>query len=223
MRNVAFVIFLLMGYLAHGQKGSGTPFSLLADQLDTILTEDQRYRNEIGPMSHHFGPQSSEVKALWQKIHEIDSAHLKYVKELLDRYGWLGPKDIGNRGNLTLFLVIQHADRSTQEDYLPMMRQAAKAGNAKSEHLALLEDRVAIEQGRRQLYGSQIGLDSITRRYFVLPLEDPEHVDDRRKQVGLPPLSEYVSQWKISWDPIAYEKQLPFLESRLKKGPQSVQ
>jgi len=116
---------------------------------------------------------------------------------LLDQYGWLGADVIGAQGNATLFLVIQHADQATQEKYLPMMREAVKNGKGQGSSLALLEDRVALRQGKKQIYGSQIGRDMGSKLYYVQPLEDPDNVDKRRAQVGLQPLAEYISQWQI--------------------------
>ncbi len=83
------------------------------------------------------------MKAHWKIINEKDSINLIKIKKILDERGWLGADIIGNQGNSTLFLVIQHSDIETQEKYLPMMREAVKKGNANSSSLALLEDRVA--------------------------------------------------------------------------------
>ena len=50
-----------------------------------------------------------------------------------------------------------------------MMRDAVKMVKAKGSSLALLEDRVALRQGKRQIYGSQIGRDETTNLYFCFP------------------------------------------------------
>lgn len=139
------------------------------------------------------------------------------MKAILDKYGWLGANEVGNQGNTTLFLVIQHSDKVTQEKYLPMMREAVKNGKAKGSSLALLENRVALRQGRRQIYGSQIGRNSETKAYYVYPLEDPDNVDKRRSEVGLEPLAEYVNQWQIKWDVEQYKKELLQLEEKTKR------
>ncbi|MBK9419532.1 MAG: hypothetical protein IPN44_00595 [Flavobacteriales bacterium] len=136
------------------------------------------------------------------------------MTRILDERGWLGADIIGGKGNATLFLVIQHADQATQERYLPMMREAVAKGNAEGSSLALLEDRVALGQGKRQIYGSQIGRDNDTGEYFILPLEDPDKVDERRGQVGLDPLAEYPGNWDLTWDPVKYKEQLPALEAK---------
>jgi hypothetical protein len=185
--------------------------------LDSIYYEDQHYRKQIDSISQQHGWESEAMKAHWEIIKVKDSINLIKIKKILDERGWLGRDIVGGQGNSTLFLVIQHADQATQEKYLPMMREAAKKGNASPSSLALLEDRVALGQGKRQIYGSQIGRDQTTNEHYVLPLDDPDHVDERRASVGLGPLKDYVSRWKIIWDVEAYKKHLPELEEKQKK------
>jgi len=98
-----------------------------------------------------------------------------------------------------------------------MMREAVKNGNANSNNLALLEDRVAIIKGGKQIYGSQIGRDQETGEYYILPLWDPENVDQRREEVGLGPLQEYVSKWGINWSVEDYKKSISGYEVKEEK------
>jgi hypothetical protein len=85
-------------------------------------------------------------------IKEKDSINLVEVKTILKTYGWLGRDIVGLFANAALFLVIQHADPLTQKTYLPMMRKAVTKGNARGADPALLEDRVALNEGRKQRY-----------------------------------------------------------------------
>lgn len=179
----------------------------LRDTLLAIFDDDQKYRQMIDSVRSKFGRESAEMKALWGIIIEKDSINLLKVTSILDQHGWLGRDKVGSRGNQTLFLVIQHSDQKTQEKYLPMMREAVKNGNANASSLALLEDRVALGQGKKQVYGSQIGFDKTTQKSYVRPLDDPDHVDERRASVGLGPLADYVRRWKIVWDVEEYKKQ----------------
>ena len=185
--------------------------------LDSIYIEDQKYRQQIDGIEKKYGWESKEMKDHWKIINEKDSINLIKVKSILDKYGWLGADVVGGQGNSTLFLVIQHSDQSTQEKYLPMMREAVKNSKAQGSSLALLEDRVALGQGKRQIYGSQIGRDPETKIYYVSPLEDPDNVDKRRAEVGLGPLSDYVSRWQIKWDVEQYKMDLPKLEEKTKR------
>jgi hypothetical protein len=188
----------------------------LVARLDSIYTDDQKYRQQLKEIEKKFGWDSKEMQSHWKIITEKDSLNLIKVKAILDKYGWLGPDEISDQGNSTLFLVIQHSDQLTQEKYLPLMREAVKNGKAKGSSLALLEDRVALGQGKRQIYGSQIGRNQETKNYFVLPLDDPDNVDKRRADVGLGLLAEYVKRWDIKWDVEQYKNDLPKIEEKIK-------
>lgn len=171
----------------------------LARELDSIYTEDQKYRQKIAEVEKEHGFQSPQMQDLWKVIMKRDSANLIRVTAILDQYGWLGRDVVGIQGNMTLFLVIQHSNQATQEKYLPMMREAVKKGNAQGANLALLEDRVALGQGKKQIYGSQIHQEPSTGKYFVAPIEDEANVNKRRAEVGLEPLEKYAKRWNIDY------------------------
>lgn len=185
--------------------------------LDTIYQEDQKYRQQIKGIEEKYGWESDEMKNHLKIINEKDSINLIKVKKILDERGWLGADVIGNQGNSTLFLVIQHADIKTQEKYLPMMREAVSKGNARASSLALLEDRVALRKGEKQIYGSQVGRDQETGEYYVLPLIDPDNVDKRRAEVGLGTIQEYISNWGMIWNVEEYKNKLHQIEAKQKR------
>jgi hypothetical protein len=167
--------------------------------LNNVLVEDQKYRNQIQNTQNTYGYNSKELKELNIKINAVDSENLLIVSNILDRFGWLGISEVGEQGNMALFLVIQHSSIAVQKKYLPMMQAAKKKGNANAEQLALLEDRIAITEGKKQIYGSQIGYNQQTKKYYVLPLLKPENVDLRRKEIGLEPMENYTKKWGIIW------------------------
>ncbi|HEX6263173.1 MAG TPA: DUF6624 domain-containing protein [Actinomycetota bacterium] len=59
--------------------------------------------------------------------------------------------------------------------------------------VAYLEDRVAVNRGRPQTYGSQIRCME-GRPEPATPIEDAGNVDARRKEVGLDPLDDYYAE-----------------------------
>lgn len=185
--------------------------------LDTIYEEDQGLRKQLGEVEQKYGRNSEEMKSYWNTIAEKDSINLIKIQNILDERGWLGQDVIGRRGNTTLFLVIQHSDLPVQEKYLPMMRDAVAKGNARASSLALLEDRVALAQGKKQIYGSQVGRNPDSGVYYVSPLEDPDNVDKRRAEVGLQPLQDYISHWDMTWDVEKYKRELPELVKQRKQ------
>ena len=152
-----------------------------------------------------FGQDSKEMNNLWKITNQKDSINLLKVKKILDEKGWVGKDKVGAQANSAIFLVIQHSDLETQKKYLPMMKEAVIKGNADSGSLALLIDRIEIREGRKQIYGSQIGTKPDNKTQYVLPLIDPDNVDKRRAEVGLGPISDYVNNWNLSWDVEKYK------------------
>jgi hypothetical protein len=177
----------------------------LVSILDSLRINDQQYRLAVAKKAKEFGVDSKEVKDEWKLINKHDSINLVQIKELIMKYGWLGPRKVGFRGSTTCYLVIQHADLATQEKYFPIMKRSVKQGNASAADLAFLEDRILLRQGKMQLYGSQLNTlknkDDIS---YPKKLQDPDNVDSRRFNVGLESMAEYLAPDK--WDPTEYKK-----------------
>lgn len=165
-------------------------------RLDSVYDEDQSDRKKLD--DPFIKRSSRRIDSLWKVIGEKDDVHQTKVKEVLDHYGWLGIDDIGEKANTTLWLIIQHADSLTQVTYLPMMRQAVQQGKAKSDQLALLEDRVLTGQGKPQIYGSQVKALK-TGKYEFFPIGDERNVNKRRAAVGLEPLEVYARNFGIDY------------------------
>lgn len=182
--------------------------------LEEIHSNDQEYRLKAKSVEEVFGWDSKELQDVWKTIHKKDSMNVIQVSKILDERGWLGADMIGRQGNLTLFLVIQHAELEVQERYLPMLRVAATEGKASPSYLALMEDRVAMRNGKKQIYGSQVGQDTETGEHFVHPLIDPDNVNERRAKVGLQPIEDYITIWNMTWDVEDYKKKLVEKEAK---------
>jgi hypothetical protein len=144
----------------------------LVQILDMVFKDDQESRIKTKVIQSVYGADSKEMKAHRRVIIEKDSINLIKVTAILDQPGWLGPSVIGNQGNSALFLVVQHSPIDVQLKYLPMMREAVQNGNARASSLALLEDRLGLRQGKKQIYGSQITNDPISGKDYVKPLEE---------------------------------------------------
>ncbi len=72
------------------------------------------------------------------------------------------------------------------------MAVASAAGEASAADLAALTDRVLVNCGVRQMYGTQ--LQACDGGLAALPLVDPDAVDARRASVGLEPEAAYVAR-----------------------------
>lgn len=114
------------------------------------------------------------------------------LREIIARYGWPASDLVGRDGAEAAWLIAQHSDFDVdfQERAAALMRSAVAAGTADPTDLAYLEDRVAVNRGRPQRYGSQVRCRD-GRPDPATPLADPAAVDRLRAQVGLGALAEY--------------------------------
>lgn len=120
----------------------------------------------------------------------VDSAHTERLRALIDAYGWPGTSDVGEDGANAAWLLLQHTpDTVFQREAAELMAAAAERGEASRRSLALLVDRVLIGQGVPQRYGTQFMF--VEGGIEFHPIEDPEFVDERRAEVGLPPIEVY--------------------------------
>jgi hypothetical protein len=156
----------------------------LAKRLEEINRLDQDFRSQLTPITEKYGWQSPQRDSLWKKINHYDSLNLIEIRHMIDTYGWLSVKQVGHKGNSTIYLVIQHSDLPTQLHYLPIMQLAADVGKARCADLAYLEDRILMRKGKKQLYGSQFKSFS-TGESKMHPVEDVDNLNVRRQGMGL--------------------------------------
>jgi hypothetical protein len=71
----------------------------------------------------------------------------------------------------------------------------------------MLEDRVLVRKGKKQIYGTQVHSGPDTGGKMVLdPIQDEAQVDERRASVGLMPLKEYLKHFGMEYHPPRREK-----------------
>jgi hypothetical protein len=65
-------------------------------------------------------------------------------------------------------------------------------------NLAYLTDRIRTFEGKPQVYGTQ-GQTNSDGFIIPFPIEDEEHVDERRQSIGLEPIAEYFKSMNESY------------------------
>jgi hypothetical protein len=173
----------------------------LSQELEKIFDDDQKYRLLIDSAEKISGKDSPQMDSLRKIIRLQDAKNLTRVTELIDKYGWLGVDDVGRKGHQAQFLVIQHSDIDTRKKYSPIMREAMERGKAAASEVAMLEDKIMLDQSGRQYYGSQVKFNSADNTYELYPIQDEALVNERREEMGLSPLEDYLRQWGIQYSP----------------------
>jgi hypothetical protein len=119
----------------------------------------------------------------------IDKANMQRLEAIIKRFGWPGNRFAGIQNAKSAFLVLQHADTASQHQYLPVLRAAVTKGEADGSDLAMLEDRVRVGDGKPQLYGTQF---ISTNPLVLCPIENEAHLDQRRSELGMLPMAQYM-------------------------------
>ncbi len=127
---------------------------------------------------------------------EMEAVHLEnaaLLEQVFDAIGWPDRGRLEDDGAAAAFLILQHAISrpDVQRRGLALMLDAIPRGDANMMDAAYLSDRIAVFEGRPQLYGTQF--DWFDGALSPAPIADPDDVERRRASVGLPPLAEVTA------------------------------
>jgi hypothetical protein len=102
----------------------------------------------------------------------------------------------GEDGAAAAWLLAQHADHDPvrQRAFLDALRGAVNQGEAFPAHLAYLEDRVRVNAGQPQLYGTQFTVTG--GELGPHPIQDPKRLEERRAEAGLEPFADYEARMR---------------------------
>jgi len=161
----------------------------IAAELARLAQADQEFRNSLpdGPLD----PDTAMRGA------RLDVGHTDRLREIIDQHGWPGHRLVGEDGAEHAWLLAQHADRQLdfQRQALRLLTDAVQREDATPRQLAYLTDRVRVNEGREQVYGTQMRATA-DRQVGPWPIEDADQVDERRASVGLEPLADYRAQFQ---------------------------
>ena len=156
---------------------------LRADLL-AMAAEDLRVRSELaadGSLFDGYHPRMREV-------HDRNAIRLN---EIIRESGWPGRELVAEDGAEAAWLIAQHAIAQPwfQRRWLVLLQEAATRGDVPLWQPAYLLDRIRVFEGRPQVYGTQFesGENGQPRPNAI---EQPERVNERRKQAGLDTIEE---------------------------------
>ncbi len=131
----------------------------------------------------------------------IDRKNLEIVVSIIENCGMPTSKSIDKKHIVTIFLVLQHGDNYHRKKYFHLIEQAVKNGDLEKSDYALMKDRILVSDGKPQIYGTQLTSTlHDSNKFEVYEIEEPEYVDQRRAEVGLNPINEYLKMWDTSLD-----------------------
>jgi hypothetical protein len=160
-------------------------YQTLASEINAMGAKDQEVREKAAEMKN---PSETQLKKMFA---EVDLPNQRRVKEIFNEMGFLGISKIGTAASKNQDLILIHMvqDPAFQKKYLNEMEKAAKVRDVSPQFLALLTDRVRVEENKKQIYGTQVDGNG-----HLAPVEDPIHLDERRRRMLLLPEKLYLKE-----------------------------
>jgi len=159
------------------------------ERLERLFDLDQSARLAVVRIDFSVLPpdqRRAATDAAWSEITAHDLADQKALREIVARQGWITRTKFGPKASHAAFAIVQHAanDPDLMRATLKLLEPLAASGEVDGNDYARMYDRVALEfDSKPQRYGSQLECHGGVWRPRAL--EDPEHVDARRKAIGL--------------------------------------
>lgn len=167
--------------------------TLLTRQIAEMIHDDQWARHLLDTV-YKYGRTPVREKIVWDIIHAMDTKHNKRLWQLVrELRSYPDNILVGSPGAANFWALVQHQDDDTalQKHVLELMKYAVNYNPALKTHYAYLVDRVRLNTGQKQLYGTQFIMNQDSTAYIPRPLEDSALVDERRKLMGIPPIDSY--------------------------------
>jgi hypothetical protein len=194
MKVLTLIFFLFSGTLrVIAQQFDSNPEIILVDvdcseakeMLKEVLETDQANRTDV-----------TKIDA------GIDHENQVRVVSLIEKCGWPQKATVGEQGMSAVFLVIQHASKALREKYFPLINASAEKGELSLRSVAMMEDRMLMENGKNQKYGTQL-ISYNNGPLQLHPIEDEANVNKRRAVMGMEPIEDYLKHFGLEYKPKA--------------------
>jgi hypothetical protein len=120
--------------------------------------------------------------------------NLRYLREVVTRYGWIDIPRFGKPAAAAAILIVKHSSNlPLLQDALPVVERDAKEHGGGKELVSILVDDLLLDLGHKQKYGTQI-TDDEHGKPSVLPVEDLGKVEENRKALGILPWKDYLKE-----------------------------
>ncbi len=189
MKKIIYFLFLICFVVSCNNKKKFN--KELSVELNRMVKIDQIVSGV--PKGEYQKLSNEEWKAFKDSVYQV---HEVKLKKFFNKYGYLGFDLVGKEGSYNFWLMVQHCDDNPkfQMRVLEKMKLELKKNNANPQNYGYLLDRVRINTGKPQIYGTQVEYNWKTCQAYPKSLKDSVNVNKRRKEIGLSRLEEYLNE-----------------------------
>jgi len=158
----------------------------LAEKIIELKNTDLELRDKLIRNGQLFDGYHQEMEALHNK-------NAEKLNNIIEKTDYPTIEKVGKEANEAAWLVIQHSIGKPEfmRKCAVLLEKAVAEKQADAKQLAYLSDRIAVFEGRAQLYGTQFDWDENGKMNPKM-FDDLEKVNERRKSVGLNSLQEQI-------------------------------
>ncbi|MGX5817930.1 hypothetical protein ACWKWU_07025 [Chitinophaga lutea] len=194
-----YVLLLLLGLVAPAALAQQPSKPALAGALDNMRNRDTYLRSLLGMVESRPALRDSVANAagiakdgetvyfyLEDKVLANDAANVRFLDSIIRKDGFPGIGTVGVERAQYAWLQLHNA---SPEKYLPQIKAAAEKKDLPFYCYAYSLDKTLMLQGKEQIYGSQVMRGRLKKTgetlTFIWPVQEPERVNERRKQAGI--------------------------------------
>jgi hypothetical protein len=187
----------LIGCRQTGKQDNNTNKS----EFNQNLADELKSMAEIDQVAANFpqGKYKQWTTERWENFQDsVFTTHKVRLEAIFDEFGYPGYYLVGKQGSNNFWLMVQHSDKDIdfQSRVLEKLKVEVEKKNADGSNYALLTDRVKINKGEKQIYGTQVTYNAQGQAY-PKPLHDSVNVNKRRAEVGLNPIEQYLNMMTL--------------------------
>jgi len=129
------------------------------------------------------------------KYAKEDHRNQELVISIIEKCGMPTLNEVSQKHMDAIWLCLQHTTKEHRKNYFPLIEKAVENGDLSKQQYALMKDRILMDEGKPQIYGSQI------KNGKLYKLENPETVNERRKKMGMGTIEDYLKHFNIEFNP----------------------
>lgn len=189
MRSTLHLLVPLFAAFVTAPLHAAPSCAAYAGELTAMVEAADSLRSQVDYLAAPSDAAASERRTA---LEGVERANAERLSAWMTACGWPRRSVEGVQAARAAWLIAQQArsDIAFQRQVVRQLELAVLDGEASAMHLAAASDRLAVQEGRPQRYGTQLrqvagcGWD-----YFLL--DDLARVEARRKRLGLPSLEEH--------------------------------
>lgn len=123
-------------------------------------------------------------------VYAIDGIHNYRIHKIIETVGYPTEKMVGKRALHAFWLLVQHQDYD-----VALQEQCLSKCGFYGKDEAYLTDRVKVNKGEKQIFGTQFYVDG-KGKFGPRPTLDRKNLNKRRRRCGLEPFEKYERKFR---------------------------